>query len=110
MSAGSKKVALIAGVAGINGRNLVLRLEKLPDWTVIGVSRRPPDYKSRQTHVCVDLLNRQEVETKLKEFTQITHVFFAAYQEKSVLSEQVPPNLGMLRNLMEVVEKVPELV
>lgn len=101
-----KKVAIVAGAAGIIGRNLIqylsevitrilceiifTSLQKRPDFVeIIGLSRRAPDYKSRQKHVAADLLNAIDTENKLKDFTNVTHIFFAAYQEKPSLAEQV---------------------
>jgi len=94
---------------GIIGRNLIQHLSSLPkeEWSVIlAVSRRPLDFESRARHLPIDLLNRDEVRRFAeKEFKGVTHVFFAAYQEKPTLAEQVPPNLAMLVNLVDAVEE-----
>lgn len=36
----TRKVALVVGANGVIGRNLIDHLISLPDWDVIGVSRR----------------------------------------------------------------------
>jgi len=102
-----KKCAVVAGAAGIIGRNLILYLSKQKDWdTIYALSRRIPDYESRAQHLSIDLLDQKETEAGTKKLTNVTHIFFAAYQEKPTLKEQIPPNLRMLVNLVEALEKV----
>jgi nucleoside-diphosphate-sugar epimerase len=54
----------------------------------------------------VDLTDRMDAEAKLSGLTNVTHIFFAAYQERPTPAEEVAPNLAMLRNTVEIIERV----
>ncbi len=106
-----KKRALVVGATGVVGRNLLQYLLALDDWEVIAVSRQVPDIKGDYQHISVDLLEPTSCQENLGKPLGITHVFFAAYAEKSTWTEMVAPNLAMLVNLMEAIEPVsPDLV
>ncbi|SHG24220.1 SDR family oxidoreductase [Streptoalloteichus hindustanus] len=99
-----KKVALVVGANGVIGRNLVDHLATLPDGEVIGLSRRGGQTAGRVRHVAVDLLDPADCREKLGALTEVTHVFYAAYQDRPTWAELVPPNLAMLVNVVEAVE------
>jgi len=99
------KKALVAGALGVSGRALVQHLLTLGDWEVIGLSRRKADFETRARHVAVDLLNRPDVEALLSELPDVTHIFYAALQFGMSFFEEIAPNLGMLRNLVEATER-----
>jgi nucleoside-diphosphate-sugar epimerase len=101
-----RKVALVAGANGVIGRNLVEHLVSLGDWDVIGLSRRGGADGGRVRHIAVDLLDPADAREKLGGLTGVTHVFYAAYQDKPTWAELVPPNVGMLVNLVDAVEPV----
>jgi nucleoside-diphosphate-sugar epimerase len=98
------KVALVVGAQGIIGRNLVDHLATLPDWEVIGLSRRGGVASHRVRHLAVDLLDPADCQAKLRDLTSVTHLFYAAYQDRPTWAELVPPNLAMLVNVVEAVE------
>lgn len=100
---GQRKVALIAGAQGVIGRNLAAHLELSGEWDVIGLSRRPASGRGRIRHIAVDLLDRADTADKLQGLGEVTHIFYAAYIDAPTWSELVPPNLSMLKNLVEVV-------
>lgn len=100
------KVALVVGDQGVVGKNLVNHLATLPDWEIIGLSRRDFDSKTNARHISVDLLDINDCSQKLSELTQITHIFYAAFQDRPTWSELVLPNLAMLVNVVETIEKV----
>ncbi|MEW1686196.1 SDR family oxidoreductase [Streptomyces sp. NPDC093594] len=101
-----KKVALVVGAQGVIGRNLVNHLTDLGDWEIIGLSRRGGDSSGQLRHVAVDLLDVDDCAAKLTALTDVTHIFYAAYQERPTWAELVPPNLAMLVNVVENVEPV----
>ncbi|MFJ6651003.1 SDR family oxidoreductase [Streptomyces sp. NPDC091290] len=101
-----KKVALVVGAQGVIGRNLVNHLTELGDWEIIGLSRRGGESSGPVRHVPVDLLDVDDCGAKLAALTDVTHIFYAAYQERPTWAELVPPNLGMLVNVIETVEPV----
>ncbi|MEU3168122.1 SDR family oxidoreductase [Streptosporangium sp. NPDC006930] len=100
------KVALVVGAQGVIGRNLVDHLATLGDWDVIGLSRRGGESTGRVRHIRVDLLDRDDCAKKLGELTEVTHIFYAAYQDRPTWAELVPPNLAMLVNVVDAVEPV----
>jgi nucleoside-diphosphate-sugar epimerase len=102
----TNKVALVAGANGVIGRNLIDHLVHLGGWEVVGLSRRGGKDAGPVRHVSVDLLDSADSKEKLGGLTDVTHIFYAAYQERPSWAELVPPNLGMLVNLVETVEPI----
>lgn len=101
-----KKVALVVGAQGVIGGNLISHLVKLDDWEVIGLSRRGGKSTERVRYEAVDLLDADETRRKLAGLTGVTHIFYAAYQDRPTWAELVPPNLAMLVNVVEAIEPV----
>ncbi|MDQ0195926.1 nucleoside-diphosphate-sugar epimerase [Paenibacillus wynnii] len=99
-------MALVAGANGVIGRNLIDYLTTLSDWEVIGVSRRGGEPRDRVRYVEVDLLERDSCIKMLSDLTEVTHIFYAAYQDRSTWAELVPPNLNMLVNVVEALEPI----
>ena len=102
------KVALVVGAQGVIGRNLVEHLASLDDWEVIGLSRRGGPSSGRVSHLAVDLLDAADARQKLAALTRVTHVFYAAYQDRPTWAELVPPNLAMLVHVVDAIEPVAE--
>ncbi|WP_248928533.1 SDR family oxidoreductase [Paenibacillus hamazuiensis] len=102
----AKKTALVVGAGGVIGRNLIEYLQTLPDWNIVGVSRRGGQESDRLKYVTVDLLNEEETRVKLSHLNEITHIFFAAYQDRPTWAELVQPNLSMLVNVVNAIEPV----
>jgi nucleoside-diphosphate-sugar epimerase len=100
----SLPTALIAGALGVVGRALVEHLEDDPDWRVIGLSRRAPDFGTSATFLSVDLLDAADTKAKLGGLADVTHVFFTPYAPRATFAEEVAPNLAMLTNLVGTVE------
>jgi nucleoside-diphosphate-sugar epimerase len=102
----TKKVALVVGGQGVIGRNLMEHLAALGDWEVIGVSRRGGEPAGAVRHVAADLLDPADAKAKLSGLADVTHIFYAAYQDRPSWAELVPPNLAMLVNAVDAVEPV----
>ncbi|HEY4388749.1 MAG TPA: SDR family oxidoreductase [Ktedonobacteraceae bacterium] len=102
----TRKTALVVGAQGVIGRNLIDHLATLPDWDIIGLSRRGGKPEGRVRYVAVDLLDRNDCCEKLRSLTQVTHIFYAAYQDRPTWAELVPPNLAMLVNVVETIEPI----
>ena len=98
------KTALVVGASGVIGRNLIAHLRSLPDWKVIGTSRKP--LPGSVETIVVDLLDEADVATQFATLGHVTHVFYTAYQDKPTWAELVPPNMTMFRNVVETIEKV----
>jgi nucleoside-diphosphate-sugar epimerase len=102
-STDARKVALVVGAQGVVGGNLAAHLVSLGDWEVIGVSRRgvaPAGVRA----IAVDLLDAGDAQAKLGALTEVTHIFYAAYQDRPSWAELVPPNLAMLVHTVRAVE------
>jgi len=99
-----RKKAVVVGGLGVIGRNLLKHLEAHTDWDLVGLSRRPPDFDSRARFIQVDLLDRADAEAKLAGLTDVTHIFYAAFQQRPVWAEHDAPNLALLRNSVEPIE------
>ncbi|MEK0315118.1 SDR family oxidoreductase [Cohnella sp. 56] len=100
----TRKTALVIGANGVIGRNLIEYLATLPDWEIIGVSRRGGSDIGRVRYVAADLLDAADTRDKLGELTGVTHIFYAAYQDRPTWAELVAPNLAMLVNTVDAIE------
>ncbi|MBX5333115.1 SDR family oxidoreductase [Rhodococcus fascians] len=98
------KTAVVVGANGVIGGNLVEHLQRTGDWNIIGLSRRGGIDSERVQHIAVDLLDGDETRCRLSHLTDVTHIFYAAYQERPTWAELVPPNLAMLVNVVTVIE------
>lgn len=94
------KTALVAGGLGVIGRALVQHFAEREGWDAVALSRRAPDFETRARYLAVDLLDAAATEAALAGLGEVTHLFYAAYQEKRDPAEQVSVNLAMLRNLV----------
>jgi nucleoside-diphosphate-sugar epimerase len=103
--------ALVAGALGVVGRANVEYLSGLPDWEVVALSRRSPDFETRATFVGADLMEIESCRTALKDHRDFTHVIFAALHEQPSLvsgwteADHVRTNVTMLANMLDVVEE-----
>lgn len=98
------KTAVVVGANGVIGGNLVEHLQRTGDWNIIGLSRSGGIDSERVRHIAVDLLDGDETRRRLSHLTDVTHIFYAAYQERPTWAELVPPNLAMLVNVVTVIE------
>jgi nucleoside-diphosphate-sugar epimerase len=106
----TEKTALVVGARGVIGGNLIEHLESLGDWNIVGLSRRGGVDRGRVRHIAVDLLDGEATSDALHGLSEVTHVFYAAYQDRPTWAELVPPNLAMLTNVVDAIELVaPEL-
>lgn len=102
----SQKTALVVGARGVIGGNLIRHLEAVGGWSIVGLSRRGGTDHGPVRHIAVDLLDRKATAEHLRELSEVTHVFYAAYQDRPTWAELVPPNLAMLTNVVDAIEPV----
>ena len=101
----SKKIVLVAGAQGVIGYAAATHMASLPGTRVYGISRRLIGDAEPFTPLNVDLLSEADTERGLSHLTDVTHVVFAAYVEKSTPTERSSVNVALLRNVLNVVEK-----
>lgn len=99
----TKKTALVLGATGVSGRALVSYLERQPDWSVIGVSRKAPYFPTKARFISVDLLDPESCREHLGSLTEVTHVFYTAYIDDPVIANTREPNARMFANCMPVI-------
>ena len=99
------KKAVVVGALGVMGRYIVEKLAALPDWEVIGLSRRKGEDRERVRYVPVDVLQPWK-----PDFGDVTHVFYAAFQasagKAADYASNIAPNRDMLVNSVSAIERV----
>ena len=83
-----KRTALVPGALGVTGRAIIEHLDNNPNWNIIGLSRRPPNYNSKAKFLSVDLLNRSECNSIAEHLAETTHVFFVLMPHKTQLKQK----------------------
>ena len=101
-----RRVAVVVGARGVIGGNLIDHLEATGEWDVVGLSRRGGLDTDRVRHIAVDLLDERDAADKLGELRDVTHIFYAAYQDRPSWAELVAPNVAMLVNTVNALEPV----
>jgi nucleoside-diphosphate-sugar epimerase len=108
----AKRKILVAGASGLVGQAAVRHFAVLPDCEVVAVSRRIPDTIPGAKFLSVDLLDPSRCAETFGQMADVTHLIYAAVNEKPGLMEgwldreQMQTNLTMLRNLFEPLEPV----
>jgi len=100
----TKRVALITGATGVVGRNLLAHLLRAEGWEIIAVSRRPPAVPGDYVHLAIDLLDAADCAKQAHQLSAVTHVFHAAYVERSDPAAWVHDNTAMLSHLIEAID------
>lgn len=103
-----QKVAVVVGARGVIGGNLIEHLEATGEWSIIGLSRRGGRSSATVRHISVDLLDEHDAAAKLGGLREVTHIFYAAYQDRASWAELVPPNLAMLVNTVSAIERAAD--
>ncbi len=108
----SKRKILVAGASGLVGSAALRHFVKLDNWEVVGVSRRIPEGLEGVTLISVDLGDKARCADVFGQMSDVTHLVYAAVNEKPGLIEgwiernQMEINLRMLENLLEPLEAV----
>ena len=104
-----KKTAVVVGALGVIGRYIVDRLASLPDWQVIGLSRRQGVDRERVRYISVDLLDAHETRHRLIELGDTTQVFYSAFQASGTQAADYARgtdiNRDMLVNSVSAIER-----
>lgn len=102
----TKKTALVVGANGIIGRNLARYLTSRSDWNVLVTSRTELHYDTKADFVEMDLSDADAVSSNREVLKGVTHIFYAAYVEKSNPFDAADTNLMLLENLISGIEQV----
>jgi len=100
-----RRKVLVAGASGLVGSAAVRHFAQLKDWDVVGVSRRIPPGLPGATLLSVDLTDKRRCAEVFGQMADVTHLVYAAVNEKPGLvegwrdREQMQLNLAMLDNL-----------
>lgn len=95
--------AVVVGATGVIGRYLTQHLAT-NGWQVIGVSRSASGEDGNVRYLPVDLLDAADARQKLGQLEDVTHFFYAAYQEHADPTENVAVNTSMLQNAVTSVD------
>ncbi len=107
----ANKTAVVVGALGVMGRYFVDKLGTLPDWNVVGLSRRKGEDRGRVKYVSVDLLDKADADAKLASLREATHVFFVAFQAPAGAgaaadyAKNIKVNLDLLVNSVSAIER-----
>ena len=98
---------LVAGASGLVGYAALRHFQSLPEFDVVGVSRRRPAGLDGVDLVSVDLTDRERCAQVFSAMPEVTHLVYAALYEQDDLiagwrdPEQMRINDAMLRNLFD---------
>ena len=94
---GCVKTAIVIGALGVIGRYIVDKLSALPDWRVVGLSRRRGEDRERVRYVPVDLLKPPFT---IEGAEEATHVFYAAFQAAPGAAADYAKNVAANRDML----------
>ncbi len=94
------RTAVVVGALGVMGRYIVERLAALPDWQVVGLSRRKGEDRGSIRHIPVDLLDAADTERKLAKLGEATHVFYCAFQATGAQAADYAKGIGVNRDML----------
>lgn len=102
-----QSVGLVVGVTGIVGNSLaeILPLSDTPGgpWKVYGVARHPrPPWNADHpiNYIQCDLSNPDDTLIKLSPLSDVTHIFYVTWTNRSSEAENIEANGAMLRNVL----------
>jgi nucleoside-diphosphate-sugar epimerase len=70
----NQRTVIVAGAQGVSGRAVLERYATSPGTAVYGLSRRPAKGEGNVRHISVDLLDADDVYTKLGHLKAATHL------------------------------------
>ena len=99
------KTLLVAGALGVIGRALIEHCAATDNARIIGLSRRSASLGRHIEHRAVDLCDTANCQQNLAGLERVTHLVYAAWQPRPTRGQEVAPNLAMLCNLMEGLDR-----
>ncbi|BFG18294.1 hypothetical protein Pyn_27089 [Prunus yedoensis var. nudiflora] len=112
-----QSVGLVIGVTGIVGNSLaeILPLSDTPGgpWKVYGVARRPrPNWNADHPveYIQCDISDADDAKAKLSPLSDVTHIFYVTWTNRSTEAENCEANGAMFRNVLNsVIPNAPNL-
>jgi len=108
------KTIVVVGALGVIGRYVVTKFAGLPDWKVVGLSRRQGEDRENVRYVALDLLDAEQTRSRLASLGDVTHVVYCAFQaagtQAADFARGIDINRDMLVNAVSAIDAVaPEL-
>src|SRR5262245_39079026 len=101
--------AVVVGALGVIGRYIAEKLVEEAGWQVVGLARREASGRSRYQHIAIDHLDAEDTKRKPAELTDVTHVFYAAFQaaagSAANFGSHTGPNRDMLVNSVAAIAR-----
>ncbi|ONI33464.1 hypothetical protein PRUPE_1G426100 [Prunus persica] len=112
-----ESVGLVIGVTGIVGNSLaeILPISDTPGgpWKVYGVARRPrPNWNADHPveYIQCDISDADDAKAKLSPLSDVTHIFYVTWTNRSTEAENCEANGAMFRNVLNsVIPNAPNL-
>lgn len=99
-----KNVALILGGTGMVGGNMARLLDRLPEWEVVLVSRRAPNFSTQARHIACDLGDPRQCNDTLGALSDVTHVFYTGHATGIGWVEKAAVDTDLFRNALTALE------
>jgi nucleoside-diphosphate-sugar epimerase len=96
----SERKAVVIGALGVIGRYIVEQLLAQGSWQVLGVSRRAAAEQDNYRHLSVDLLDADATERAFASISDVTHVFYAAFQASVGAAANYAANIAPNRDML----------
>jgi nucleoside-diphosphate-sugar epimerase len=96
----AQNTAVVVGALGVIGRYIVERLAALPDWRVVGLSRRKGEDRGNVRYLSVDLLDPADTDRKLAGLAEATHVFYCAFQATGSQAADYAKGIAVNRDML----------
>lgn len=93
------RTAIIFGITGITGRAIAARLVAAGGWSVVGVSRRPPENLPEVRHVACNLTDAADTASALAD-VRAEHLYFTTWMRQPTERENCIVNGAMLRHAL----------
>ena len=81
--------ALVVGALGVVGRANVEYLTTLPDWSVVALSRRAPDFDTRARFISCDVTDRNALRSALAGHPDIVGISRSSTSRHSAATQQL---------------------
>src|SRR5688572_3137219 len=96
----SQKTIVVIGALGVIGRYVVTKLAELPEWKVVGLSRRQGEGRDHVRYLPVDLLDAGQARSTLASLSDATHIVYCAFQAAGTQAADFARGIDINRNML----------